>query len=100
MVQNKANGARHQDDKGSLLAYETLFPNLAGANDFVLRGGQLGQSEGAAAVEFLGADAHLGTETEFAAVGEAGGSIPVDRGGIDFTEELASVLRVAGDNGV
>ena len=41
-------------------------------------------------MEFLCADTHLGAETEFAAVGEARGGVPVDRRGIDPPEESAA----------
>ena len=48
------------------------LPHLPGPDNLVFRRREFRQGEGAAAVEFLGADAHLGAEAEFCAVGEAG----------------------------
>jgi hypothetical protein len=44
---------------------------LTAAHDLVLRRSQFRQREGSAAVQLLRADAHLGAEAEFCAVGEA-----------------------------
>src|SRR5581483_7873487 len=55
---------------------------LAGADDLVFRRSQFCESKGSPAVQFLRADSHFGAETEFPAVGESRGGIPVDCGGI------------------
>jgi hypothetical protein len=59
-------------------------PHLPRPHNLVLRRSKLGQRERSAAVQFLGADAHLGAEAEFRAIGEARGGIPVDGRGIHF----------------
>ncbi len=59
-----------------------LPPHLAVAGDDVFVGGELGEAHRAAGVEFLGADAYFGAEAELGAVGEGGGDIHVDAGGV------------------
>src|SRR4051812_12810076 len=61
-----------------------LNPYLAAAAHNGLVGGQFRQADGAARVQFLRADADLGSQAEFVAVGEAGGSVDKDAGGIDL----------------
>jgi hypothetical protein len=46
------------------------LPHLACSHDLVLRRSEFRERERAAAVEFLGADAHLGAEAKFCAIGE------------------------------
>src|ERR1700683_3477936 len=76
------------------------LPYLSRSDNFIFRRSQLRQSKGSAAVQFLRADAHLGTETEFSAVGEASGCIPVHGSRIHAAQELAGVRLVTRDDGV
>src|ERR1700733_251277 len=76
------------------------LPYLSRSDNFIFRRSQLRQSKGTAAVQFLRADAHLGTETEFSAVGEASGCIPVHGSRIHSAQELAGVRLVTRDDGV
>ena len=50
---------------------------LARTDNLVLGGCQLFQCERAAAVQLLGANAHLRAEAELGAIGEAGGCVPI-----------------------
>src|SRR5215467_15230516 len=79
---------------------EDLLAHLASADDFVFCGGQLRDGEGAAGVEFLGADAHFGAEAEFAAIGETGRGVPVDGGRIHLAQELARAGFIGSDDGI
>ena len=60
---------------------------LAGAPDDVFVGAQLLQAHGAPGVQFLGGDAHLAAQPELSPVGETGGGIDVDGGGIHLQGE-------------
>ncbi len=51
-------------------------------------------------MELVGGDADLGAEAEFAAVGEAGGDVVHDAGGIDGVEEFFRLGIVGGDDAV
>src|SRR5215204_2914742 len=61
----------------------TLGPDLARALDQVLDRAQLAQPDRPAGVELLGRVADLGAHAELAPVGEAGGGVDVDAGGVD-----------------
>ena len=65
-----------------------LHPHLAGTADDVFVGRQFLKAHRTAGMKFVRADANLGPETEFAAVGKAGRSVPIDGRGIDLAEEL------------
>src|ERR1700722_14440877 len=67
------------------------LPHLPGPNNFILRTSQFHKCERAAAVKFLRADAHLGAEAEFSAIGETRRSIPVDDRRIDAAQKLAGI---------
>ena len=62
--------------------------------------GEFAQAHGAAGVEFVGGDADLGAEAEFAAVGEAVGDIVENAGGVDRAQEAFGGGLVFGDDGV
>ena len=64
-----------------------LFSDLAVAANDVFVGRQFFETHRAARMKLVGADADLRAETKLAAIGETGGSIPIDRRGIDFAEE-------------
>ena len=49
-------------------------------------------------MEFLGGDANLGTESELCSVGEGGGGIVVDTGGIHLEEETVGSMNVLGND--
>ena len=49
-------------------------------------------------MELLGGDAHLAAESELAAVGEAGGGVDIDGGGIDAAGEFFRRRRIGGDD--
>ena len=49
-------------------------------------------------MELLRADSHFGAEAELAAIGEAGGCVPVDCGRIYQSKKFARVGFVCGDN--
>jgi hypothetical protein len=74
--------------------------DLAGADADPFIGGEFFEAHGTAGADFVGADADFGAHAELATVGEAGGGIPIDGGGIDFGEELAGGDSVAGDDAV
>lgn len=74
------------------------LPYLAVPDDFILIGSEFGEGKWPAAVQLLSADAHLGSEAEFAAVGESGGRVPIDRSGVNLTEELSSASFIGSDN--
>lgn len=61
---------------------------------------QLPQAHRSPRVEFVGGDADFGAESEFAAVGEAGGDVVEDAGGIDAAEELFGGCVIGGDDDV
>ena len=64
------------------------------ADDHIFAGSQRRQSHRSTSVQFLRADADLGAKPEFEAVGEAGGSVVIDGGGIDFVQEPLRPLAV------
>ena len=68
------------------------------AAELVLGGQEALQSHGAAGVELARADADLRPEAVAVAVGEAGGGVVVDAGGVDFPQEALGGLRVLGDD--
>ena len=75
-----------------------LGPDLALALHDPLGGGQLGQAHGAAGVQLLGGNAHLGAQAQLAAVGEAGGGVHDHRGRIDLGDEALGVGEVVGQD--
>ena len=77
-----------------------LASDLAGAENLILAGGQLGEGEWPAAVKFLGADAHFRSEAESPAVGETGRSIPIHRGRIHVAKKFAGIAFIPGNNGI
>ena len=68
------------------------------ALDHPFVGGDLLECHGAAGMELLRGDAYLGTESELGAVGEAGGRVPIDAGGIDLVEEALCRAGIVGDD--
>src|SRR4051812_7252836 len=62
--------------------------------------GELGQAERAPGVQLLGGDADLGAEAELAAVGESGGGVHQDRGGIDAGDEVGDRRGGIADDGL
>ena len=68
--------------------------------DHVLDGGEFLEGQRAPGVQLLRGDADLGPQAEHAAVGEAGGRVDVDDGGIDGAREAAGGIQVAGDDGL
>ena len=76
-----------------------LRADLSGSLDDVLVGRQLPKPHGSPGVELLGADADLGAEAELLAVGEAGGGVDHDGGGVDLGGEALGGGQVAGDDG-
>src|SRR5512135_3480204 len=73
-------------------------PHLAVALDQVAVRAQLAQADRAARVQLLGRVADLGAHPELAAVGEAGGGVHVDAGGVDAEAEGAGSVDVARDD--
>ena len=51
-------------------------------------------------MQFLRADAHLGSETEFPSISEASRSVPVHGGRVYLAEEPAGIPLIAGYDGV
>src|SRR5579862_4107262 len=80
------------------IARRCELPYLAAPDDFVLVRSEFREGKWPAAVQLLSADTHLSSEAEFGAVGEAGGRVPIDCGGVDSTQEPASVGFIGGDN--
>src|SRR4051794_5350684 len=66
-------------------------PHMAVAGDDPFVGGEVGGAHGAAGVEFVGADADLGAQAVFAAVGETRRGVDHDAGGIDALREAIDV---------
>ena len=66
----------------------------------ILVGGQGEETHRATGVELLGGDADLCAKSEVPSVGEAGGGVDVDGGGVDLTLEAAGGGHVLGDNGL
>src|ERR1700693_5421945 len=71
---------------------------LPGPHNLVLRRSEFCQREGAAAVEFLSADAHLGAEAELGAISKTSRSVPVNCSRIHSTKKLAGVRLIARHN--
>src|SRR3954470_24137268 len=84
----------------SLGASGASGPDLTGAQTKPFIAGQLFQAHGTASADFIRADADFRAHAELAAIGKAGGSIPIHGGGVDFGEELVRAGLVAGHNGV
>ena len=80
----------------SLLGPEFSLPDLPIAVDDPLGGGQLSEAAGASGVVFVGADADLGTETELAAIVEAGAGVDDHGRGVDLGDEPAGVGEALG----
>ena len=74
--------------------------NLPGAAQEVFVGRQFLEAHGAAGVEFVGGDADLRAEAEFAAIGEARAGIPIDRRAVHLGEEALGGRLVRGDDAV
>lgn len=62
--------------------------------------GEFAQSHGAAGVELVGGDADFCAETELATIGETGGGVVHDAGGIDGAQKLLSFRLVGSDDAV
>ena len=77
---------------------ERLLANLSVAMDDPLGSDERLNAHRTTGTELLGADAYLGTETKLAAVGEGGGRIPIDAGGIYEPLELKRTGGVVGDD--
>src|ERR1700736_4376328 len=73
---------------------------LPRSDNLVLRRSQLGQRERPTTMKLLSADAHLGSEAELRAIGEAGRCVPVHRGRIDSAQEFTGIRFVARHDGV
>src|SRR2546421_1270147 len=84
-----ATGAGPSSGRGVI---ERLHADLAVAGDDPFVGGEVGGAHGAAGVELVGADADLGAETVFPAVGETGGGVDDHAGGVDAVCELVDVV--------
>ncbi len=77
-----------------------LGAGLAGAGDLVFVGAEFFEAHGAAGVDLVGGDADFRAEAELVSVGEAGGGVPVNGGGVAVGEEVAGDGFVAGADGV
>jgi hypothetical protein len=69
-----------------------LHLDLARAANDVFVSGKFLEGHGAAGVKLIGGDADLGAETELATIGETGGGVPVNGGGIDFAVRNSSAV--------
>ena len=76
---------------------ELLWPYLPIPFDEPFVGADFFQCHGATCVEFLGGDAYLCSETELGTVGEGGGDVVIDTGGIDLGHEAVGCGAVLGD---
>ena len=56
------------------------------------------QSHWAPCSELLGTDAYFGSQTELCSIGETGGSIDIDTGGIYFELKTTSRRLIFGDD--
>src|SRR5581483_1648818 len=74
------------------------LPNLPRSDDLILRGCQLPKGKGSPAVQLLRADPHLRAESELAAIGEPGRSVPIHRCRIHQLQELLRILLAGGDD--
>src|SRR5262245_32676006 len=72
--------------------------SVTDADPFIRR--QFLKSHRAARTDLVRADADLGAHAEFAAIGETGGSIPIDRRRIDLKQELPRVLLAFCDDAI
>src|SRR5690349_3979352 len=83
-----------------VLVYVTaLLPaDLAFALDDPLRGGELGQAHGAAGVELLRGDAHLGTQAQLPAVGKPCGGVDDHGSGVNLGDEPLGVGEAVGED--
>ncbi len=63
-------------------------------------GGELFEAHGAASADFVGADPDFCPHAELAAIGEAGGSVPVDGCGVDGGEEFPGGGFVGSDDAI
>ena len=64
-----------------------ISADLSVSTDDVFVRGQRVETHGASGVELLRGDAHLAAKTKLPAVGEAGGGVDVDCGGVDIIEK-------------
>ena len=77
---------------------KSLWARLPVASNQPLIRGDFFEGHGAAGVQFLCADANLCAKAELTAIGEAGGGIVIDTGGIDLVEEALGGCGVLGDD--
>ena len=77
---------------------EWELANLAIAGDVILIGANFSQTHWAARVGFLGGNADFSAEAELESVGEAGGDVVVDGGGIHLRAEAGGILMIGGDD--
>ena len=85
---------------GQRIGSRVVANDVARAGEAVFVGDDAVQADRAAGVQLAGADANLGTEAVAEAVGEAGGTVVEDVGGVDLGEEARGGGGVAGDDGV
>src|SRR5262245_9361920 len=97
-------GGRHAGGAAAYRSAPSPWPlgrldaDVSVADDDVLAGRQLRQTQRSAGVELLGGDPDFGAESELATVGKPGRRVDHDRGGVDRRGEPAGrVLRVGHD---
>ncbi|MFM1944882.1 MAG: hypothetical protein RI897_3864 [Verrucomicrobiota bacterium] len=73
---------------------------MAGSEAEPFDGGEFFESHGAAGADFVGADPDFCAHTELVTVGEAGGGVPVDGGGVDGGEEFPGGGFVGSDDAI
>ena len=95
---NSRAGRAEVDGVGTARATVRSTADVAGPFDEVCVAGQLAQAARTAGVQFVGTDANLGPQAEFAAIVEPGAGIHHDRRRIDRQQELPSRPEIAGDD--
>ncbi len=90
------NDLRAAVGEGMGIGAAVVGHEVALAADDVFVSGEAFEANGAAGVDFAGADADLGSEAEAEAVGEAGAGVEENGGGVDLVEEAGSGGGVRG----
>src|SRR6185437_9425888 len=92
--------ARPLCNSSFVIRHSLLPAHLSAADADPLVSGQFIEAHRAARADFVSADADFGAHAKFAAIGEARGGIPINRGGIDLVQKLFGASFVRCDDAV